>query len=188
MRYVYDAIISRRSIRKFQERSVERDLTEILLKAAMAAPSACNLQPWAFVVVDEPETLKAVKATTSQGNYNAPLAIVVCGISEHIPWGSEGIRQDCGGAAQNIMLECVELGLGSVCIGGFEEEELKGLLEIPENVEIICIIEIGYPAQNLPPMSYYTEQAVHWQKYDSKKPRTLRTIQMLREDIRKGKL
>lgn len=185
---VFDAIMARRSIRQYQEKPVPHDIITLLLKAAMAAPSACNLQPWAFVVVDEPVILKKLKDSTEQGDYNAPLAIVVCGISKHIPWDGEGWKQDCGGAAQNIMLACVEQGLASVCIGGFDEDALCDLLNIPEDVEPMCIIEIGYPAYKMPPLSWYTEEAVHWQGYDSEKPRTYRTLEMLQEDAKAGKI
>ena len=134
---VMDAIMARRSIRRFTAEPVTHEAVELLLKAAMAAPSACNLQPWAFIVVDEPQLLQGLRATAEQGDYNAPLAIVVCGINKHIPWGGDGWMQDCGGAAQNIMLECVELGLASVCIGGFDETALKSLLKVPDDVYIL---------------------------------------------------
>lgn len=185
---VMDAILARRSIRRYQQRPVERDLVEQLLRAAMAAPSACNLQPWAFIVVDEPERLEQLRETADQGKYNAPLAIVVCGISTHIPWDGEGWRQDCGGAVQNMMLAGVELGLASVCIGGFDEDALRVLLDIPDDVQPMCIVEIGYPAAVRPPLTWYTEEAVHWQRYDREKPRTLRTLQMLQDDIAAGRL
>ena len=186
---VFDAILARRSIRRYLDRPVPRAHVDLLLRAAMAAPSACNLQPWAFIVVDAPETLTRLKdAAAEQGNYNAPLAIVVCGVSGHIPWDGEGWRQDCGGAAQNIMLECVELGLASVCIGGFDEDALRRLLELPDGVEPMCIIEIGYPAYERPPLTWYTDEAVYDQRYDRTKPRVLRTLQMLDDDIASGKL
>lgn len=185
---VFDAIMARRSIRNYLDKPVPREYVTHLLKAAMAAPSACNLQPWAFIVVDEPQALARLKAATSQGRYNAPLAIVVCGISKHIPWGGEGWKQDCGGAAQNIMLAGVELGLASVCIGGFEEDELRSALNIPSDVEPMCIIEMGYPAYAPVPLTWYTQDAIHWQSYDAEKPRVLRTLEMLNEDIAAGKL
>ena len=183
---VYDAILARRSIRNFLQTPVEREKIEILLKAAMAAPSACNLQPWAFIVVDEAETLEKVRNAAVQGNYNAPLAIVVCGVFKHIPWEGDGWIQDCGAAAQNIMLEATELGLASVCVGGFEENELRGALDIPDDVQPLCILEIGYPAYTRAPLSWYTEEAVHWQKYDREKERTMRTLEMLQNDISAG--
>lgn len=183
---VYDTILARRSIRGFVEKPVEREKVELLLKAAMAAPSACNLQPWAFIVVDEPELLKSLLDSTEQGHYNAQLAIVVCGIKKHIPWDGDGWMQDCGAAAQNIMLEATELGLGSVCIGGFDDEALCPLLDIPEDVLPLCIIELGYAAWERAPRSWYTDEAVHWQKYDASKPRRFRTLEDLGEDAKNG--
>lgn len=185
---VLDAILARRSIRRFLQKPVPREDIETLLRAAMAAPSACNLQPWAFVVVDEPETLARLKAATEQGRYDAPLAIVVCGVSGHVPWPGESWRQDCGGAAQNLMLACVELGLASVCVGGFDDEALRAVLRIPADVEPMCVVEIGYPAYERAPLSWYTDEAVHWQTYDAAKPRALRTLQMLQDDIASGLL
>lgn len=181
---VFDGILARRSIRRYLDRPVERDKVELLLRAAMAAPSACNLQPWAFIVVDEPDGLDKVRAA-AQGQYPAPLA-VVCGVTKHIPWGGEGWRQDCGAAAQNLMLEAAELGLGSVCIGGFDEEALRAALSIPAEVTPLCILDIGYPADPRPPRSWYTEEAVHWQRYDAEKPRVLRTMDMLQADAAAG--
>lgn len=185
---VFDAILARRSIRSFQDKPVEREKIQQLLKAAMAAPSACNLQPWAFIVVDEPETLARVKDAAEQGKYNAPLTIVVCGINKHIPWGGTGWMQECGAAVQNMLLAGTELGLASVWIGGFDAAALSAALEIPDDVHPMCIVEFGYPAYEREPLSWYAEEAVYWQKYDSKKPRTLRTMQMLQDDIASGKV
>lgn len=183
---VFDTILARRSIRRFRNEPVSRDKIELLLKAAMAAPSACNLQPWAFIVVDEPAALARVKEATTQGQYNAPLAIVVCGVYTHIPWEGDGWLQDCGGAAQNMMLEATELGLASVCIGGYEEEPLRKALDIPDDVQPVCIVEIGYPAYTRVPHTWYTEEAVHWQKFDAGKTRVMRTLDMLQNDIDAG--
>lgn len=183
---VYNTILARRSIRKFTEKPVEHVKIELLLRAAMAAPSACNLQPWTFIVVDEKGTLDQVKQATGQGHYNAPLAIVLCGTYKHIPWDGDDWKLDCGAAMQNMMLECVELGMASVCIGGFEENDLKKVLNIPSDITPVCIIEIGYPATERIPYTWYTESAVHWQKYDQNKERTMRTLQMLQDDIKSG--
>lgn len=183
---VFDTILARRSVRSFIDKKVEKEKIEMLLKAAMAAPSACNLQPWAFIVVDEEKALESLKECTNQGKYNAPLAIVVCGVYKHIPWDSDAWMQDCKGAAQNIMLEAVELGLSSVCIGGFDGVELSKTLDIPEDVAPLCIIEIGYSQSIKAPLTWYDSSYVHYQKFDRKKKRTIRTLQMLQDDIKKG--
>ncbi len=183
---VYETILKRRSIRNFQDKAVERNVVEVLLKAAMAAPSACNLQPWSFIVVDDSEVLQKVKEATTQGKYNAPLAIVVCGVYKHIPWDGEAWMFDCGAAAQNMMLAGTELGLASVCIGGFDDDSLRETLNIPEETQPICIIEFGYAAYDREPLTWYTEEAVHWQRFDQSKERTMRTLQMLQDDIQAG--
>ncbi len=183
---VYDTILKRRSIRRFQEKQIERSKVEIMLKAAMAAPSACNLQPWYFIVVDDSEILQGIRECAEQGNYKAPLSIVVCGTSKHIPWDGDGWIFDCGAASQNIMLEATELGLASVCIGGFDDEALCKLLDIPEDIQPVCIIDIGYPVYERDPKTWYTEDAVHWQKFDRTKERKMRTLQDLSDDKASG--
>lgn len=74
-----EAIYARRSIRQYQDKSVEKEKLELLLKAAMAAPTAMNIQPWEFVVIIEPENLEKIRSVSPLGRYNAPAAIVVCG-------------------------------------------------------------------------------------------------------------
>lgn len=185
---VFDTILARRSIRSFEAKPVEHNKVELLLKAAMAAPSACNLQPWAFIVVDAPDTLAHLKEATQQGKYDAPLAIVVCGINKHIPWGGNGWMQDCGAATQNMLLAAHEQGLASVWIGGFDAAALAKVLDIPADVSPMCVIEFGYPAYTREPLTWYAEEAVHWQKYDSSKSRQMRTMQMLQDDIASGLL
>lgn len=185
---VYDSILARRSIRSFLDKPVAHDKIDRMLKAAMAAPSACNLQPWTFIVIDEPEALAKLKETTEQGKYNAPLAIVICGTNSHIPWGGQSWMQDCGAAAQNMMLAANELGLASVWIGGFDHAALAQAVNLPDDVSPMCVIEFGYPAYEREPLTWYTEEAVHWQQYDRNKKRTMRTMQMLQDDIDAGVL
>ena len=185
-REVYNAILARRSIRKFIDKKVSREDIRTLLEVGMAAPSACNLQPWSFIVVDEEERLEALYECAEQGKYNAPLAIIICGTNSHIPWEGDGWLFDIGACAQNIMLECVELGLASVCIGGFDENRLCETFAIPEEVQPVCILEIGYPAWERKPISWYTEEAVHWQKYDTARERKMRTLEDLQKDIEAG--
>ena len=183
MNEVFNAILARRSIRNFTDEKVPREKIMTLLQAAMAAPSACNLQPWEFIVVDEPEMLQKLKNAAELGRYTAPLAIVICSRTEHIPWKGEGWQFDIGAAAQNIMLECVELGLGSVCIGGFDHAAASELLDLPDNIRPVVLIEIGYAQNEKTPCTWYTDEAVSWQKYDREKKRTLRTVEMVRRQM-----
>ena len=183
---IYDSILARRSVRDFLAKPVEPEKIDKLLKAAMAAPSACNLQPWTFIVIDDPKILEQVKASTTQGQYNAPLAVAICGVYHHIPWEGGGWSVDCGMAAQNMMLQAVELGLGSVCIASYDEDKLREILSIPEDIQPLVLIEFGYPARVPVSHTWYTDEAVHRNGFDSKKSRAFRTIEMLREDSEAG--
>lgn len=183
---IYKTILDRRSIRNYLDKPVEPEKVERLLRAAMAAPSACNLQPWSFIVVDDPQILERLKETTTQGQYNAPLAIVICGVYNHIPWDGGLWSFDCGLSAQNMMLQAVELGLGSVCIASHDEEQLRDLLTIPEDVQPLAFIEFGYPARVPISHTWYTEEAIHWNRYDAEQARTSRTIEMLGRDAEAG--
>jgi nitroreductase len=175
---IFDAIYARRSIRAYQERDVEREKIEKLLKAAMAAPSACNLQPWEFIVVTEKDLLKQLKGTLGEGNYNAPVAMVICGNPTNIPWDGDGWMQDCSAAVENMMIAAPTLGLGSVWIGGFDSDALTALLNIPAHVHPMCVVLFGYPAQEKTPRTKYNEEAVFWQTYDPERKRQMRTIDM----------
>jgi nitroreductase len=164
---VLDAIFSRRSIRRYTDRPVEREKICTLLEAAMAAPSACNIQPWEFIVIDEPEAVRRFKEVVSEnGPYNAPLVIVVCGLAELIPWGDDNGIVDCAAAIENMLIAATEMGLGSVWIGGFQPTLIRKELHIPEQVSVIGIAYFGYPDEQKEPRTKYLEEAVYWQQYD----------------------
>lgn len=168
----FEAIYRRRSIRRFdQGRAVEHEKIVELLKAAMAAPSACNIQPWDFVVVTEGKTIGAIrKATGGNGDYGVPAIIVVCGDDAHIPWKDHGVF-DCAAAAENLMIAAPSLGLGTLVVGGFDRNTVRKLLSIPESIEPICLLYLGYPEESKPPRTKYLEEAVHWGKFDSSRKR-----------------
>jgi nitroreductase len=164
---VLDAIFARRSIRRYLDRPVEREKIRKLLEAAMAAPSACNIQPWEFVVIDEVEAVRRFKGVVPEnGPYNAPLVIVVCGLAELIPWGGDNGIVDCCAAIENMLIAATEMGLGSVWIGGFQAPLIRKELNIPEKVSVIGIAYFGYPDEEKEPRTQYLEDAVYWQIYD----------------------
>jgi nitroreductase len=165
---VFDAIYARRSIRAYiDDKPVEQEKILKLLKAAMAAPSACNIQPWEFIVVSDQETVSSIKNSIQRwGNYNAPLVIVVCSYTPDIPWeGDEGLA-DCSAAIENMLIAATTLELGSVWIGGFDREAIRKILGIPDAVVPMGVVYFGYPAQHPEPRTQYLEEAVYWQKYD----------------------
>ncbi len=167
-KHVFDVLYARRSVRSYiPDRKVEDEKITKLLQAAMAAPSACNIQPWEFIVVSDDAPLRQIKDSIAQyGNYNAPLIVVVCGYAGFIPWEDDVGTVDCSAAIENMLLAATAMGLGSVWVGGFDADALRRLLDIPEDVHPIGVIYLGYPAESPEPRTQYLEEAVHWQKYD----------------------
>lgn len=166
-----EAIFKRRSIRNYLDRPVERDKIMTLLKAATSAPTAANCQPWEFIVIDVPEKLNELKDTLVFAKYNAPVAIVVCGnmdLAFKGP-GKEMWVQDCSAALQNILIASTSLGLGSVWIGVYPIESnikpVKKVLNMPEHVEPLGIVLLGYPAEEKEARHRLDEKRVYWQSY-----------------------
>ena len=163
-----DALYARRSVRNYQARPVERKKLVTLLEAAMAAPSACNIQPWEFIVVTEPERVAAIKETiTKWGNWNAPVIIAVCGVPELIPWPGDDGQLDCAAAIENILVAAPSLGLGGVWVGGFNANAIREVLGIPNEIVPNGLVYVGYPAEEPEPRTQYREDAVHWEQYDA---------------------
>jgi nitroreductase len=166
-----DAIFARRSIRKFQDRPVEPEKIELLLKAAMAAPSARNSKPWEFVVVTEPSMLEKVRGAMTFGKFNAPVAIIVCGNLSIVrrPLSGQFWVQDCSAATQNILVAAVSLGLGTVWCGVHPihviTKRISKVLGLPEHVKPLNVIYVGYPDQDKPARTQYNAGRVHWQTY-----------------------
>lgn len=148
-----DAIINRRSIRKFINEKIEDEIIIKIINAAMYAPSARNYQPWFFIVIDERHILNAICAfhPYAQMLKDAPLAILVCGDTKIEP-SKEYIALNCAAATQNILLSSFELGLGSVWIAIYPREarinETKRILNLPAEILPISLIAIGKPGEN----------------------------------------
>lgn len=175
---VLDTIFSRRSIRSYmQNKPVETEKIELLLKAGMAAPSTCNLQVWEFVVVTSQPALDRLVALTVFGHYAPPMAMVICANTANFP-GNKHWRIECSAAVENMMIAARSMGLGSVWIGSFDMQKLRDLLSIPDNIEVMNIVYFGYPAENKAPDTKYNEQAVYWEKYDPTRKRAMRTLDM----------
>ena len=166
-----EALYARRSIRKYQNRSVEKEKLDVLLNAAMAAPSAMNIQPWEFVVITKLENLEKIRSVSPLGRYNAPAAIVVCGntsLFKH-PMASRFWVQDCSAATENILIAAVELGLGAIWIGihpiNLFTKRISQILDLPSHVLPLNIIYVGYPDGEKPPRTQFNPDRVHWEVY-----------------------
>ena len=171
MTEVLDTIFKRRSIRKYQEKPVEKEKLVLLLKAAMAAPTASNNQPWEFVVVDEEEIMQQFRSRMKYGPYNAPAAIVVCHNPQigRSPRSNRFYQQDCSAAIQNMLVAAVDLGLGTVWLGVYPGEEteqtVKEIAGLPEDIIPVAVIYVGYPAEEKEARTQYEESRLHWQHY-----------------------
>jgi nitroreductase len=170
-----DFILRRRSIRRYTTQPVEREKLLQLLQAAMAAPNACNSQPWEFVVVTEPEILSQLQSGLRSGGYRAPAAIVVCGnlsIANNSACRFYWV-QDCSAATENILIAAVALELGAVWIGVYPLpgviQTVSRILNLPEEVQPLCVVYLGYPAEQKRPRSQYNDKRVHWQQYQPRK-------------------
>lgn len=161
-------LFARRSIRSFTAEPVAPAQIEMLLKAAMAAPSAANRKPWHFVVVTDAR----VRAALAQAHPHAamvagaPLALVPCGEpSLSMPDRPDYWVQDLAAATENILLAATGLGLGAVWCGVHPVPDrvsaLRRLLGIPDNVVPFALIAVGHPAESKEPRTQYDPERVH---------------------------
>jgi nitroreductase len=171
MHPLLEIIFNRRSIRKYTDQPVEPEKIDLLLRAAMAAPTAMNCKPWEFVVVTDAEKMAQFRKRLIFGNRNAPVAIVVCGnpsLSTN-PAGRLFWVQDCSLAGENIMIAAAGLDLGSVWIGVHPVTEfvrvVRQVIDLPKHVTPLGLIYIGYPAEEKPARSQFDEKRVHLQHY-----------------------
>lgn len=161
------AIMSRRSIRKYKNQSIDKSIVKTILEAAMNAPSAGDGRPWHFVVIDNREKLDMISDKVDGGNQmfkSAPIAILIIGDEEK--QGFPGFYpQDCSCAAQNIYLAAHDLGLATVWIALWNvEQRIKGIRDVikfPENLIPFAIFPIGYADEELPAEYRYDESKVH---------------------------
>ncbi len=152
-------IKQRQSVRRYQDKQVEQDKMDKLIKAVHLAPSACNSQPWKLIIVDEPELKEEVAKATFNGiiSFNrfaldAPvIAVLVIEKAKLIAQIGGSIKNqeypqyDIGIAAAHFCLQAAELGLGTCMIGWFNNRKIKNLLKIPGKRKVGLVITLGYP-------------------------------------------
>jgi nitroreductase len=143
MMSVLECVRARIETREFKPDPVPEAVLQKILEAGRWSPSQRNRQPWHFIVVQEPETLKQLGAMAPSGPYlaDAPLAIVVVTDGARVPL-IDGTR-----AISSMQLVAWEEGLGSCWVGGVDREGVKRLLDIPESCELITVLPFGYPSE-----------------------------------------
>ena len=163
-------IFNRASVRSFAGQKVETEKIELLMKAAMAAPSACNQQPWEFVVVTDPAILKKLSECSPYAGClrQAPLGIVVCMRTEGLR-APEYAQIDASAATENILLEAVHLGLGAVWLGIAPAPErmdaVRQVIDAPETIQPFGLVACGYPDKPVVPANRYDPVRVHYEKW-----------------------
>lgn len=153
---VYEAVCKRRTIRRFRQEPIVKGISEKLIEAARLAPSAANLQPCEYIVVDEPGLVAKVFTTLRWAGYIVPrgnppegerpvVYIIVLLNKEKVKAGGE---RDAAAGIENIILAALEEGIGSCWLGSIERETLRGILNIPGRCEIDSVVALGYPNES----------------------------------------
>ena len=172
---VYQNILTRTSVRSYQDKAVDSTQVERLLRAGMAAPSAMNTQPWHFVVVQDKALLEQIADATPNAGMakNAPLAIVVCGDlqKEKTGWEQAFWIQDVSAVTENILLQAHAMGLGAVWTGTYPSEErcqaVSRLLHLPEHIIPFSTIVIGYPQGDPVPKDKWKPENISYEYFDA---------------------
>jgi len=145
-----DVILNRRSIRRYDQKEIPKDVLDKILEAGRQAPSAVNRQPWHFVVLTDYEIKKELsKGLFNRHVKNSPVTVVGC--------ASTGLLDrrwsivDTSIALQNMVIAAWAMGVGSCWIGDFKEDKVKKLLKIPSKWKVVALVSFGYPAQKSKP-------------------------------------
>jgi nitroreductase len=165
---VSEAIKKRRSVRKFQKKEINSEIIDKLSDALVSAPSAGNLQSRQFYFVFNEEVRKkmSIAANRQQPLLEAPLAVVCCVDEERAAkYGERGQKLlavcDVASAIENMMLLAVDLGLATLWMGAFDENQIKIILGLPDHLRPVAIVPVGYPDESpQPPNRLPKEQVI----------------------------
>ncbi|AFH50872.1 Nitroreductase [Ignavibacterium album JCM 16511] len=166
----FQAIINRRSIRKYKSLKIESEKISSILKAAMYAPSAMNLQPWHFIVINSKDVINSTVKSVPHAEMikQSGNAILVCGDS-NLEKNESWLIQNCSAAVQNILLSAYELGLGScwIAVQGIDEvvKNLKDQFKLPSEIIPIALVAIGYPDEEVKSEERFNMEKVHFNKW-----------------------
>ena len=160
-------IFKRVSIRKYESREVEKEKIEKIHRAAMAAPSAGNQQPWEFYAVTDKEKIKALSECSQYSGCaaGAPVVIVPCQRTEGL-WAPEIAQIDMSITTENILLEIVSQGLGGVWLAVAplpdRIEKVAKVLGLGEEITPFAMVPLGYPAESREQQDRFDESRIHW--------------------------
>jgi len=145
-----DVILSRRSIRRYEQKEIPKDVLEKILEAGRQAPSAMNRQPWHFIVLTDRE----IKKGLSKGFFNrhikdSAVTVVGCAYAGFLDRRWSIVSTSI--ALQNMVIAAWAMGIGSCWIGDFREDKVKRLLNIPDKWKVVALVSFGYPAEKPKP-------------------------------------
>lgn len=161
-----EAIMTRRSIRQYTSQVVDRPTVDALLKAAMAAPTAGNQQSWRFIVIEDRELLDTIPTIHpyTQMLPQASVAILVCAVTDALKHPGYWV-DDAAAATMSLLLAAQAMGLGAVWCGVHGRADrvsaFKEMFGLPDGVEPVSLVPLGYPAESKPPADRYDETKVH---------------------------
>ncbi|HIH40971.1 TPA: nitroreductase family protein [Candidatus Woesearchaeota archaeon] len=183
---VFEAIATRRSIRKFTSQDVPMEILGVVIDGGRYAPSSGNIQNWRFVLVKDKENKQRVAEAAMHQLWiaSAPVIIVVCAETEKLKqfYGIRGDRlysvQNCAAAIENMLLTAHCLGLGSCWVSDFDEDMLKRALNIPGDIRPQAILPLGYPDEIVPAPTHYTmENVCYFESYGTRVSNIERVMQ-----------
>ena len=169
-------IMTRTSIRQYKDQPVKQEKIDIMLKAAMAAPTAMNMQPWHFIVITDKAVMDQLAGPRPT---NAPLMIALCGDTDKtsMPDGKGKMPdfwvEDVSAATENLLLAAHALGLGAVWTGAYPAMErasdIANVLNCPQNIVPLAVVRIGYPDESPEPKNKFKEENISYNKFGGKK-------------------
>ena len=167
---VFDAIFTRRSIRRYSEKEIERETVDKIIQTGMYAPSAVNKQPWHFIVFRDQETCKAIIEVHPNASMlkGAKAAILICydeTLQHDVGYGPV----DCSAATQNMLLAAHALDLGACWVGVYPRENriasLKTIFNLPREIIPFAIISLGYPDEIRETPNRINRERIHLEKW-----------------------
>lgn len=162
-----EAIKKRRSVREYKDKTISKEILQNLVDAARFAPTARNVQPWEFVVITHPDTLKKIGALAENGRFMAQAKAciaVFCADTKYY------LEDGCA-ATQNLLVSATALGIGSCWVAGDKKpycEQVSSLLNVPASFKLVSLIALGYPEkeESLRVTDKRSlEEVIHWEKF-----------------------
>ena len=167
---IQEALLSRRSIRKYKSQQISDENISSILKSAMYAPSAMNLQAWHFVVVNNKQVMVDILKAIPHAEMlqQAVASILVCG-DTNVEKNEAWIVQNCSAATQNILLSAHGFGIGSCWIGIYGSDDtfkkIKSLFQLLDNIIPISLVSLGYPAEEIKTEERFAKEKIHINKW-----------------------